>query len=74
MSRIILLVLLSVFFVSCTKPTSLSARVTLADLPDAPSYKRAWELLSVVNFGSKNSISDYLTRNAATSMHDAVDF
>lgn len=74
MSRIILLVLLSVFFVSCTKPTSLSARVTLADLPDAPSYKRAWELLSVVNVGSKNSISDYLTRNAATSMHDAVDF
>jgi hypothetical protein len=77
MRRVILLLAI-VALGSCThvpiKPKPLSAALTQADLLDAPAYKRAWELLSVINVGTRNSINDYLTNNAAASIHDTVDF
>lgn len=78
MLKIIFLTLLLAIFGSCMhKPVKTDQNFAMVDqfqLPDTPAYRRAWELLTVINIGTKNCLKEYLAKNAIPSIHEALDF
>lgn len=78
MYKIFLLPLAFFLLGSCShmpvKPKPAASLLFQHELPDAPAYRRASELLSVINIGTKNTILSYLSSNADTSLHDMADF